>query len=403
MKDVPVLKLLPKADRRIRNGHCWIYSNEIDVAKTPLKLIESGEQAVVLNAQDKFVCTAMINPHTLIAGRVISRREGNFLSEKLLKKRLLLARSLRDRLYEKPYYRMVYGDSDALPGLVIDRFDDSFIVQISTAGMDQFKAVIVDCLHNSLGAKRVIIKNDGKMREVEGLSSDVELSGPSIERLQVIENGTSMHCDPLGGQKTGWFYDHRENRNWARKLAKGKRVLDLYSYVGGWGVQMLDAGASSVTFVDASESAMAMARENAASVGGADAAVNFLQGDARAVLHQLLDANEKFDMVIVDPPALIPRRKDVPPGERAYQKINELALRLVDASSAEGGVLVSASCSMHLPAERLQLLCNQAARKNDRLLRQLYSGTQGPDHPVLPAVPETHYLDCFGFQVLQSY
>ncbi len=376
-----------QADRRIRAGHIWVYSNEIDTKKTPLKAFSPGQQVDIISASGKSMGRGFINPNTLICVRLFTRSDHPF-SAKMLEKRLQDALTLREMHYDKPFYRLVYGDSDGLPGLVIDRFGAIFSVQISCAGMEQYRDEIVAALEKLFQPEAIVLKNDGKMREVEQLPSYVEVvSGTLPEKVRVEENGVQFEIDLIGGQKTGWFYDHRENRAQLKHYVAGKRVLDLFSYAGGWGVQAARFGASEVVGVDAAESALA-AFASSARLNDVDGVCRTIQGDVFEVMKSLIQEGEKFDVIVCDPPALIPRRKDIKNGEQGYARLNQMALRLL----ADRGILVSASCSMHLSAEKHMDLIRSAGRHVDRYLQVLGQYGQAPDHPILPGVPETAYL-----------
>jgi 23S rRNA (cytosine1962-C5)-methyltransferase len=385
----PVLYLRKGAERRLRAGHLWVYSNEVDTRRSPLNDFAPGTQAELRAANDKALGTVFVNPHALICGRLISRDASRGMTPQRLTERMETALALRDRLFDKPFYRWVFGDSDGLSGLVIDRFADTVVVQISTAGMEQMREAIVRAVQRLVHPRNIILKNDGKMRQVEGLERYVEqVQGEAAELLQVEENGVRFEVPLAGGQKTGWFYDHRSNR--LMDYAPGKRVLDVFSYAGGWGLQAASAGAGHVTCVDASASAIESVHHNAR-LNGLDN-VETLEGDAFEALKALCDAKEKFDVVVLDPPALIPRRRDQKAGEQAYARLNQLGLRLLDRE----GILVSASCSMHLSRERLVDIIRASGRKIDRFVQLLEQGHQAPDHPVIPGIPETDYLKaCF--------
>jgi 23S rRNA (cytosine1962-C5)-methyltransferase len=387
----PVLYLRKGAERRLRAGHLWVYSNEVDTRRSPLNDFEPGTQAELRAANEKALGTVFVNPHALICGRLISRDAARGMTPQRLTERMETALALRDRLFEKPFYRWVFGDSDGLSGLVIDRFADTVVVQISTAGMEQMREAIVRAVQRLVHPQNIILKNDGKMRQVEGLDRYVEqVHGESTEWLQVEENGVRFEVPLAGGQKTGWFYDHRSNRRRLMDYAPGKRVLDVFSYAGGWGLQAASAGASHVTCVDASSSAIDSVHHNAR-LNGLDN-VETLEGDAFEALKALCDEKEKFDVVVLDPPALIPRRRDQKAGEQAYARLNQLGLRLLDRE----GVLVSASCSMHLSQDRLVDIIRASGRKIDRFVQLLEQGHQAPDHPVIPGIPETDYIKaCF--------
>jgi 23S rRNA (cytosine1962-C5)-methyltransferase len=383
--NLPQLVLHKNADRRIKKGHLWIYSNEVDVAKTPLKSLSAGQQVEIVTASGQLLGVAMVNPNSLICGRLVSRKQ--VLDKGLLLRRLKDALALREQCFPAPYYRLVYGDSDFLPGLVVDRFNDQLVVQIASAGMDLLQDDIVQSLQEVVKPAGIILRNDHGARELEDLEAKVELVGQVPEWLEVQENGTRFRVPSQQGQKTGWFYDHRLNRAYLQQLVPGKRVLDVFSYVGGWGVEAAVAGAREVVCVDASESALQWL-EASAEQNGVGAHVSTLQGKAVQVLKQLVADNEKFDVVVLDPPAFIKKRKDQRAGEAAYRHLNELAIRLLH----DNGLLVSASCSMPLTNDTLMEIVRGAARHLDRNAQLIWRGGQGPDHPVHPAIPETEYL-----------
>ncbi len=334
---------------------------------------------------------AFVSPHNLICARLLGRSADTFMNDSLLAERLEAALAFRESIFSALCYRLVYGDSDGLPGLVIDRFFDVFVVQISLAGMEHFKAAIAEILEQRLGAKTIVFKNDGKMRSVEGLASYIEFAlGTEQETVELEENGVRFVAPLIDGQKTAWFYDHRMGRLRLQQYARDKRVLDLFSYVGGWGIQALAAGASSLTCVDASALALEYVSKNAQL--NDLPAVETLCGDAFAVAQKLRQEGQRFDIVVADPPAFIPRKKDEKEGLQAYHHLNQLAIKLLNP----GGILVSGSCSMHLARAQLRDVVRTAGRKTGQFVQILEEGGQGPDHPVVPAIPETDYLkSCF--------
>jgi len=304
------LYLKKQSDRRLKQGHQWIFSNEIDVQRSPLKMFNAGQQGVVENADGRFVAYACMSPNNLICARVVSRDKQHPLDKSLLVHRINIALSLRQRCFDQPYYRLVYGDSDFLPGLVIDRFGDICVVQISNAAMDAMLEDILAALIKVIKPSGVLLKNDSVARADEGLEQDIRvIHGDVDQRVALVENGVNFMAPVWEGQKTGWFYDHRENRARLQQLAKGQRVLDVFSYVGGWGVQAAAAGASEVFCVDRSQQAIEWVHENAA-LNGVEDRVATLQGNAVDAMQQLRDAGEKFDIVVVDPPAFIKKRKE---------------------------------------------------------------------------------------------
>ncbi|WP_422473440.1 class I SAM-dependent rRNA methyltransferase [Endozoicomonas sp. ALB032] len=382
------LRLKNRADRRLKAGHLWIYSNEVDTRTSPLRDFKTGELINIESAEGKPLGTGYINPNSLICARLVSRDSKYVLDRSLLVHRIQVALSLRERVFDKPFYRLVFGDSDGLPGLVVDRFGDIVVAQMSTAGMETVKDDIVDALVKVLKPSGILLKNDGTGRQLEKLPEYVEVAyGEVPEKVELEENGVTFRAPVIKGQKTGWFYDHRLNRERLRHYVSGKKVLDVFSYVGGWGVQCAAFGASQVTCVDASEQAVELVHENAGLNGLGDR-VESIQGDAFTALKALRDEGEKFDVVIVDPPAFIKKRKDIKAGEQAYRRINELAMRLLE----KDGILVSCSCSMHLQKDSLFDALRAGSRHIDRNLQIIEQGHQGPDHPVLPAIPETEYI-----------
>lgn len=392
------LRLKKNADRRLKAGHLWLYSNEIDTEATPLKTFEPGGQAVIEAANGKAMGVAYVNPHSLICARVVSRDPNVRLDRSLLVHRFNQALGLRERLFAKPFYRLVHGEGDLLPGLIVDRFDDVLVVQLNTLGMEHLGEEVIAALDKVLSPRAIVFKNDSSGRRQEQLESQVEVvKGELPDEVLLEENGVRFAVPVLAGQKTGWFYDHRVNRAWLNGLVAGKRVLDVFSYIGGWGVQAAANGASEVLCLDASGEALERVAENAALNGVAEQ-VAIGEGDAFDALAALKAEGEQFDVVILDPPAFIKKRKDIPNGERAYARLNREAIRLL----GRDGLLMSASCSMHLAPERLIESVRGAVRHQDRHGQVIYQGHQGPDHPVHPAIPETAYLKALGVRVFRD-
>lgn len=384
---LPCLYLKPQTDRRLHRGHLWIYSNEVDINRSPLKSFSPGQQVMVLNNRDQLQGVALINPASLICARLISR-DASLLDGPLLQSRFARALALREQAFHQPYYRLIFGDSDLLPGLVVDRFGDYLVVQIASAGMEALRDVLVEQLQALLQPVGILLANDHSARELEGLPRYTEVAyGAVPDELELIENDTRFMAPVATGQKTGWFYDHRLARGQLRQWVAGKRVLDVFSYIGGWGIQAASAGAEQVVCVDASARAIAGVAQNA-KLNAVQDRVTGRQGKAIDVMKALQAEGEKFDVVILDPPAFIKRRKDQKAGEAAYRHINELGLKLL----ADGGLLVSASCSMHLAAETLTDIVRASAEKTGHDARMIHFCGQGPDHPVHPAIVETRYL-----------
>lgn len=394
----PEIYLKKNEDKRLRKGHLWVFSNEVDTKRSPLEQFNPGDLAQVIGDDGKVLGTAYVNPQTLICARLLSRKPNLKVGVNFFKDRLATALALRAKLFDKPYYRLVFGESDGLPGLVVDRFGPVLSVQISTVGIEQRKDALFTALHELLSPEAIILKNDNSQRQQEGLGLESELAyGTMPEPLIIEENGARFKIDIIEGQKTGWFYDHRYSRGQLAGMAKNRRVLDLFCYTGAWSIPAAMAGAAEVTGVDASESALALASENAALNGVQDKA-RFVRSDVFEFLKQARQENQLYDIIVLDPPALIKRKKDFKQGYEAYRRLNHLALQVL----AKNGVLISASCSHHLSRDNLHEILRSSGRHIDRHLVFFAGGGQGPDHPIDPAIPETEYLKTFFCAVSSS-
>ena len=368
----------------------------MDVAATPLREFQPGQPVTIQASNGKFLGAGYINPNVLLCARLVSRDPDHPLGPSLLVHRLNVALSLRERLYAKPFYRLVYGEGDGLPGLIVDRYGDLCVAQITTAGMERLKDDILAALQKVVKPAAVLWRNDSPVRELEGLERTVaDAAGVVPDAVEIEEDGLRFRVAPRTGQKTGWFYDQRDNRARLDRYVQGRRVLDVFSYTGAWGVRAAARGARDVLCVDSSAAALDQVAVNAALNGVGDR-VQTRQGDAFAVLKALREARERFDVVVVDPPAFIKRRKDFKEGALAYRRLNEMAMQVLERD----GLLVSCSCSQLLARETLAQTLLQGARHLDRNLVILEQGRQGPDHPVHPAIPETDYLKVILARVL---
>ena len=388
--NLPALILKRNEQRRLDAGHLWIYSNEVDTRKTPLTGFEPGSLAAIQSSVGKTLGIGYVNPHSLICARLLTRRPRSVIDAAFYERRLRSALQLRESLFEQANYRLVYGESDGLPGLVIDRYGDVLVVQITTAGMEAVRDLLLEVLHRVLAPSGIVLRNDTPVRALEGLSQEPEIIGDVPETVTLEEGGVQFEVPLAAGQKTGWFYDQRSNRLAMHKYVQNKRVLDVFSYIGAWGLQAAAAGASEVCCVDSSPVAQSFLEKNAAANGLVDR-VRHETGDAFDVLKSMQEDKQRFDVVIVDPPAFIKRRKDIKTGEQGYARLNRLAMQVL----APDGILMSCSCSMHLTAERLQSILYQSARKQGRQMQLLERGFQAMDHPVHPAIAETAYLKAF--------
>jgi 23S rRNA (cytosine1962-C5)-methyltransferase len=376
------------ADHRLRGGHLWVYSNEVDTQRSPLSGFTAGDLVLVKNTNDKLLGSAYMEPNALICARVYAPGAQRPMDVPWFCEQLDSALALRQAVFEDPFYRLVYGDSDGLPGLVIDRFDEFLVLQLNNSGLERYREPLLEALVVTLMPKGILLRADSRSRRDQGLSTDSSvIYGEVPQQVPLQENGAQFLAPVHDGQKTGWFYDHRMSRARLAPWVKGKNVLDVYSYIGGWGVQAAVFGATAVCCLDSSEQALEGVAENAR-LNAVEDRVTTRRGSAPELMGALHGEGARFDVIILDPPAFIQRKKDLKKGIAAYRRINELALQLLQP----GGLLVSASCSMHLSRADLIATLQKAAVRADCQIRVVEQGGQGPDHPIHPAIPETEYL-----------
>jgi len=382
------LRLKKHEEKRLLQGHLWIYSNEVDTSQTPFTGFTAGELVDIEDSRGVCLGRGYVNPHTLLCTRLLTRDPRAVIDEAFFMKKVQSALQLREALFAKPYYRLIYGESDYLPGLIVDRYHDLLVVQITTAGMEALREVVISALQTVIAPSAILLRNDHGMRLLEGLPQYVTAAlGDPPQQCTVEENDARFVISPWSGQKTGWFYDHRENRRQLQRFVSGKRVLDVFSYVGAWAIQAAVYGAKEVWAIDSSAPALAQCAENA-ELNQVKQLLKTCQGDAFDQLKKLVEDKMQFDVIILDPPAFIKKRKDYTQGFLAYKRLNTLALQLLSPR----GYLVSASCSHHLSAQDLQQVVLSASVSSHRDLQILSHGHQGLDHPVHPAIPETDYL-----------
>ena len=394
----PTLTLKNNEERRLRAGHLWVFSNEVDTKKTPLTGFTPGQEAVVAASRGRPLGVATVNPGSLISARIMDRDPATRLDVDFFRSRLREALAMRQRLYATPHYRLLYSEGDHTPGLVLDRYGDVIVGQLNTAGMDSRKDVILEALVAELAPSAVIWRNDSPSRDLEGLPRVVEVAyGAAPERLEINEDGAIFAVPALGGQKTGWFYDMRENRSRLCRLVGGRTALDLFAYAGAFSVRAALAGATAVTCLDSSDAACSMAADNAARNGVADT-VDVVRADAGAFLEACAAEGRTFDVVSLDPPALVKRKKDLEPGLKAYERLNRLAMDVL----ADDGLLLTCSCSQHVDAYELRRAALRAASAQGRRGQILDQGRQGPDHPAHPAMAETEYLKSFLLRLVRE-
>jgi len=388
----PTLRLIPGQGRRLRAGSPWVFSNELVMQPEYRQLPPGGLVRIEGDDGTRFG-TFMFNPHSLIAARLLDRNPAAEIDADWLRRRLREAIALRQRVCDTAFHRLVHAEADRLPGLVIDRYDDVAVLQANTAGMDRLTPLIVEALTGLLPLRAAVARNDSMVRRQEGLAENVALLFGTDARAEVVEGGVRFPVDPLGGQKTGWFFDQRPNRDRVAALAKNARVLDVFCHVGAFGLRCAVAGASDVTLMDSSAPALAQA-EQAAALNGVAERVHIRRADAFDAMTSL--GGERFDVVVCDPPAFARSRKDAEVGLRAYGRMARLAAPLV----APGGFLFVASCSHHAPLDAWSAQIAFGLHRARREARILFTGGAGPDHPVHPHLPETAYLKVQLIQVL---
>jgi 23S rRNA (cytosine1962-C5)-methyltransferase len=379
MKNQIVLK--KNEEHRIAAGHQWVFSNEIaSLRGTP----ETGEVIELLRHDQKFLGLGFYHPHSLIAFRFLTS-EPEEIGFKFFERRIQQALALRQKLYPgAETFRLAHGEGDFLPGLIIDKYNEFLSIQILSAGMEKQTDIICDVLETMFHPKAIVARNDAAIRTLEELPLEKKVLRGNTG-ITIIEDGVKFEVDVLNGQKTGFFLDQRENRKAIHRYAIGGAVLDCFCNEGGFALHAASAKAASVRGIDISETAIAKAKVNARLN---TAAVEFEIGDVSETLKALAEKNKKFDMLILDPPSFTKSKKNIPAALRGYKEINAAAMRLINS----GGFLVTASCSHHITEEGFLSTIEQAAVKAKRFVQLLEFGGAAPDHPVIPAMPETKYL-----------
>lgn len=374
-------------DRRVRGGHPWVFSNEIDSLDGSA---EPGAAVEVVSADGRRLGTGYYNPHSLIAARILTPLAENIDSPEFFLTRLKKALEYREQLYGGlDTLRLVHGEGDGLPGLVVDRYGDVLSVQLLTMGIERRREALLQALHELLAPRAIVARNDSAARELEGLPRRIELlHGEIAGAVPACINGLRFAVDVTAGQKTGLFLDQRENCRRLEGLVQGREVLDLFCYAGAWSLHAANYGAASVTGVDVSAAAVERARENSL-LNGLDGRCRFVAADVFDFLREQRD--RRYGAVILDPPAFIKSRRHLDEGKKGYLTVNRRALEMV----APGGILVTCSCSHHLDRPTFLALVAQAAQQARRRVRLVEMRGQAADHPVLPACPETDYLKCF--------
>ena len=394
----PTIRLRPKANARaIRHGFPWVYADEL-VLDRRTKALAPGTIATLEDAERRPLGTAALTPASRIPARLLDRDPTAEIGPDWLRARIAAALALRDRLYSEPYYRLVHAEGDGLPGVVIDRFGSAAVIQPNAAWADRMLPDIVTALVAETGVETVVKNGQGRARVAEGLDDSIEVVHGALEGpVPVPMNGATYMADLLGGQKTGLYYDQRDNHAFAARLVSGQsgaRVLDVFSHVGGFALSALAAGAGHALAVDGSEPALALAAEGAARSGLAGR-FETRREDAFAALEALGTEGARFDLVICDPPAFAPSKQALEAGLRAYERVARLAAPLV----APGGYLMLCSCSHAADLAKFRTACGRGIGRAGRRGQILHTGFAAPDHPTLPELGETAYLKALAFRL----
>lgn len=386
--ELPTIRLKPKANARaIRHGSPWVFDNELVIDRRT-KTLTPGAIARLEDAERNFLALVGVNPNSRIFARVLDREPEVSFDEAWFTARLAPALKHRETLYDEPFYRLIHAESDGLPGVIVDRFGDTLVIQPNAAWADTLIEPLVAALKSVTGAKNVVMNGTGRARGLEGLDEKIEVIEGAVEGLiPVSMNGATYMADLMGGQKTGLFFDQRANHAYAQQLVQGKRVLDVFSHVGGFGLAALAAGAESVTCVDSSAAALDLAEQGAKAMGVSDK-FSTRKGDAFDTMAALLAEGEKFDVVICDPPAFAPSKPALEKGLRAYERVAKMAAALVD----DGGYLGLCSCSHAADLEKFRNSCNRGIGRATRSAQLIHTGFAGSDHPLMPQLAESGYL-----------
>ncbi len=385
---LPLVRLQPSRHKRAQNGHPWIFSNEV-VMDGAAKALPPGSPVEFRTHDKQFIGRGTFNSRTLIAGRIFTRKVLEDIDGDYIKARLQDALALREKLTPEPYYRLIHAEADGMAGLILDRFGSHFSAQVNTAGMEELWPLVEEALKEMFEPESIVLRNDSASRLLEGLMREIKIvDGEQGGPIEIHENGLTYFADLHGGQKTGWYFDQRDNRALvARYAAKAKTMLDLYCNAGGFSLLAAKAGAKKVTAVDSSEPALELAKKSAAH-NKLTAKCEFKRADVFEELERLIKGKETFDVVVADPPAFVKSRKDLTSGARGYRKLAKLAASVV----APQGIFFIASCSYNMELanfiEQIALGLHEAGRTG----RVLHTVFAAPDHPVHPQLPESAYL-----------
>lgn len=388
------VRLKKNEDKRIREGHLWVFSNEIE--DSPQAKGE-GEIIELEDYKGNFLGKGYFNRHSLITIRILSYQKDEKIDKNFFFKRIEQALKYRQRIYPQlSSYRIVYSEGDFLPGLIIDKYEKNLVLQILTLGMEKFEEDIIQACESLFSPARIVLRNDTSFRELEGLVQGVKIIKGDVEKPALIEEfGLKSFVDLKEGQKTGFFFDQKENRLMGVIYAKDRKVLDCFCYTGAWGITAAKNGAKGVLGIDSSQKSLELAKKNA-KLNEIDKLCTFAKGDVFEVLRGLVQKDEKFDMVVLDPPAFVKSKSKLVEGMKGYKDINLQALKLL----GKGGILISCSCSHNLSKDLFMEIIKSSAKDAHKTLRLIEFRTQAKDHPILLSMPETEYLKCAILEVI---
>ena len=393
---LPTIRLKPKANvRAIRHGAPWVYDNEL-VTDRRTKSLAPGSLARLEDAERNFLAIVGVNPNSRIFARVLDRAEDTVLDQSWFERRLCAALAHRSQMFEHPFYRLVHAEADGLPGVIIDRFGETAVVQPNAAWADVLIAPLAEALREITGVTTVVMNGTGRARSLEGLEEVTQVLSGAVEGpIPVPMNGATYMADLMGGQKTGLFFDQRPNHAFAQRLVGDKKVLDVFSHVGGFALAALAGGAASALSVDSSAAALELAEKGAAEMGKSDV-FSTRKGDAFDVMAQLAQEGETFDVVICDPPAFAPSKPALEKGLRAYERVARMAAPLV----REGGYLGLCSCSHAADLDKFRTACNRGIGRAGRAAQLIHTGFAGADHPLMPQLAESGYLKALFYRLM---
>lgn len=383
-------------DKNLRRGYPWVFSNQIeDISGDP----QSGDIVEIVGADGTVFGQGIYHAESLIAVRFLTSDASRSIDASFFRERLERALAYRRQVYgDATHYRLVYGESDGMPGTIVDRYNDVLTWSTLSFGMAQRRDEILDILDDLLSPTAIVERNDAALREKDNLEANVGVVRGSYEGpVEIVEEDVRFRVDVLGGPKTGFFIDQRLNRQFLRRFAKGRKVLDVFCADGGFGLHAAAAGAESVHLLDSSGTALERARQNA-ELNGLLEKVTFDEADALDRLGGLVREDATYDLIILDPPAFAKSRRQVEQATKAYQRINITALQML----RPGGILATSSCSQAVSEEDFVKILDYSVRRSGSNVRTLHRGYPSPDHPVLPTMPETHYLKFFVLEKLSD-